>query len=323
MNPNVKIIILNWNGWEDTIECLESLYQIDYPNYDIILVDNNSKDESIEKIHDYCAGKLTVQSKFVSYTSENKPIKYYEYSEKRYDTIEMDNKADPSNKLYILKNDKNYGFAEGNNMGIKIALRGDPDYIMLLNNDTVVENDFLSKLVTIAESDKEIGVVGPVIYYYDWDGKTDVPSNICGKVNISSYPGYYDMVEVNKHVDPANADCDWVSGAAMMLKVRDIPIKYLNNQLFFGNEDIDLCINLKNLGYKIINVHSARIWHKEGVSRKKRSSAVIKKVMMEIEVNLKFLKLHNKHYYLYLPLYLLQITLLYIRVSIGKVLPKN
>ena len=67
-----------------------------------------------------------------------------------------------------------------------------------------------------------------------------------------------------------------------------------------------------------MNVHTSRIWHKEGVSRKKRSSAVIKKVKMEIEVNLKFLKLHNKHYDFYLPLYLLQVTILYIGVFIGK-----
>ena len=48
--PRVSVIILNWNGWDDTIECLESLYQIDYPNYDIVLVDNDSKDDSIERI---------------------------------------------------------------------------------------------------------------------------------------------------------------------------------------------------------------------------------------------------------------------------------
>jgi len=47
--PKVSIIILNWNGWEDTIECLESLYQITYPNYDVIVVDNGSEDESVDK----------------------------------------------------------------------------------------------------------------------------------------------------------------------------------------------------------------------------------------------------------------------------------
>lgn len=317
MNPKVKIIILNWNGWEDTIECLESLYQIDYPNFDVFVVDNDSKDESIDKIHMYLDGKLEVESKFLNYDPDNKPIKYLEYSEDRYPQLDSSDGVDAKN-LYILKNNENYGFAEGNNIAIKIALRSKPDYIMLLNNDTVVEHDFLNKLVEVAEEDDKVGVVGPVIYYYDYDGRTDVPSNICGVVNIKHYPGYYDMVDKDLTVKPGNLECDWVSGAAMMIKTREVPIKYLNNQLFFGNEDIDMCINLKKMGYKIVNVHSSTIWHKEGVSRKKRSSAVIKKVKMEIEVNLKFLKLHNKHYRWYLPIYLLQVAALYTKVLVGK-----
>ena len=56
--PRVSIIILNWNGWKDTIECLESLYKINYPNYDVIVIDNDSKDGSIEKIKEYCNGKI-------------------------------------------------------------------------------------------------------------------------------------------------------------------------------------------------------------------------------------------------------------------------
>jgi len=64
--PSVAIIVLNWNGWQDTIECLESLYQISYPNYEIIVVDNGSKDESIENIKKYCEGKIKVKSKFLN-----------------------------------------------------------------------------------------------------------------------------------------------------------------------------------------------------------------------------------------------------------------
>ncbi|HPX78231.1 MAG TPA: glycosyltransferase, partial [Methanobacterium sp.] len=64
MNPLVSIIILNWNGWQDTLECLESVFQIDYPNYQVILVDNNSQDQSLEKIRKYTQGKITVKSPF-------------------------------------------------------------------------------------------------------------------------------------------------------------------------------------------------------------------------------------------------------------------
>ena len=73
--PKVAIIILNWNGWKNTIECLESLYQIDYPTYEIILVDNGSKDDSVQKIGEYAKGEISVGSSFFSYDSTNKPLK--------------------------------------------------------------------------------------------------------------------------------------------------------------------------------------------------------------------------------------------------------
>ena len=79
--PRVSIIILNWNGWRDTIECLESLYRINYLNYDIIVVDNDSNDESIEKIKEYCNGKTEINSKFFKYSEENKPIEVFEILE--------------------------------------------------------------------------------------------------------------------------------------------------------------------------------------------------------------------------------------------------
>ena len=84
MNSKVSIIILTWNGWKDTIECLESLYQITYPNYDVIVMDNGSEDESIEKIKEYTECKIKVKSEFFEYSGENKPIKIVEYTRELY-----------------------------------------------------------------------------------------------------------------------------------------------------------------------------------------------------------------------------------------------
>ena len=76
-NSLVTIIILNWNGWKDTTECLESVYRINYPNFDVILVDNASEDDSLEKIREYCSGDLKVKSDFFKYiTPKLKIIKY-------------------------------------------------------------------------------------------------------------------------------------------------------------------------------------------------------------------------------------------------------
>lgn len=121
MTPRVSIIILNWNGWKDTIECLESLYQITYQNYDVIVVDNGSEDESLEMIREYCQGKIKVESKFFEYSGENKPIKIVEYAREEAESgggKEKEIEGLPSNrKLVIIKNEKNYGFAGDNNIG--------------------------------------------------------------------------------------------------------------------------------------------------------------------------------------------------------------
>ena len=128
--PRVSVVILNLNGLEHTLECLESLKKITYPNYDVIVVDNASNGDDVkilrEKSGDY---------------------------------------------VHIIENDKNYGFAEGSNIGMRYALRTFcPAYLLLLNNDTVVAPDFLDELVKVAESSDEIGIVGPKIYYYDFEG---------------------------------------------------------------------------------------------------------------------------------------------------------
>ncbi len=166
MNPRISILVLNWNGWRDTIECLESLYQISYPLFDVIILDNGSRDNSLESLRCYSAGDLPVSSKFFEYMSENKPIQILEYtnSEAEVGGGRENEIADlPSNeKLVLIKNDKNYGFAEGNNIGIRYALKVlDPEYILLLNNDTIVDKDFLSELVSVARADDTIGFVGP------------------------------------------------------------------------------------------------------------------------------------------------------------------
>ena len=147
MDPKVSIIILNWNGWQDTIECLESLFQINYPNYDIVLVDNASKDNSIKKIEDYCNGNIKVKSNFFRYKKENKPIKIINLTFKDQQYFfkdEYDIKGLPSQrKIFLIENQLNYGFAEGNNIGIRFSLKTlSPDYLLLLNNDTVVDVTF-------------------------------------------------------------------------------------------------------------------------------------------------------------------------------------
>jgi len=277
MVPRVSIIILNWNGWKDTLECLESFYQITYPNYDVILVDNGSEDESIEKIKEYCEGKIKVESKFFEYSSENKPIKIIEYTREEAEGgggKEGKIKKLPSNrKLILIKNEKNYGFAEGNNVGMRYALRAlSPGYVLLLNNDTVVDREFLSELVRVAEGDEKIGVVGPKMYYYDFKGQSDVLCSAGGTINpwreqIAAHIG---LGEKDQGQYDEIREVDWIVGCALMLKATTIKrLSLLDPKYFFGHEDVAYCIRAREHGLKVVFVPASRLWHKIGASRAK------------------------------------------------------
>jgi len=135
--PRVAIIILNWNGWLDTIECLESVYQMTYPFYDAIVVDNGSENSSIDKIKEYADGKIHVESPFFTYRVENKPIAYIEYTRQEAEDDGIFGKSLsnvlPPKRLILIKNEKNYGFAEGNNIAIKYVLDTNfQKYILIL-----------------------------------------------------------------------------------------------------------------------------------------------------------------------------------------------
>ena len=268
-NPHVSIIILNWNGWEDTIECLESLYEVNYQNYNVIVVDNGSQDESVQKIKEYCSDKLQIKSPFFEYNPQNKPIDVIEFINDEVGSIKPEINNEVKN-LILIKNRENYGFADGNNIGIKFVLDYfDSDYLLLLNNDTVVDNDFINPLVQFSEADDKIGLVGPKIYSYDRPDEIQTAGfnikwsrgEIVSIGHTKKDKGQYDQIK--------RVDC--VSGCAMFIK-KDVILKmenFLDHEYFLYYEDMDSCVRTKKLGYEILYVPYSKIWHKTSSSSKK------------------------------------------------------
>ena len=141
-----------------------------------------------EKIEEYCKGGLIPKSKFFEYNHKNKPVIISKYTK---DESETGTKVDPqegnlasNRKLTIISNDKNYGFAEGCNAGIRFAVRNGPSYVVLLNSDTVADPRFLLELVKLAEMDQTYGFIGPKVYFYDYDGRDDVINSVGGRLII-------------------------------------------------------------------------------------------------------------------------------------------
>jgi GT2 family glycosyltransferase len=123
--PKISIIVLNWNGKIDTLECLQSVYRIDYTNFDVIVVDNGSSDDSVQAIRDSFP------------------------------------------EVTVLETNENLGFAGGNNVGIRYALKNGADYIFLLNNDTIVDPRILKQFIEVSKSIDDRGILGAKIYYYN------------------------------------------------------------------------------------------------------------------------------------------------------------
>ncbi|KKI00366.1 hypothetical protein EO95_13910 [Methanosarcina sp. 1.H.T.1A.1] len=304
MFPKVSIIILNWNGWKDTIECLESLYQIDYPNYDVIVVDNASKNESIEKIKEYAKGEIEVKSKFFIFNPDNKPKKVIEYTtdglESKNENLEKYENLDSDRKLIIIKNDENYGFAEGNNIAIRYALKTlKPGYVLLLNNDTVVDNYFVKELVTIGERDKSIGIIGPKIYYYDRDGKNNVIWFAGGKIGKWSGKTYHlGRDKEDKDIYDEIKECEYLTGCAILLRRNLVEqLKGFDSSYFAYYEDVDLSVRATRRGWKNVYVPTSKVWHKVSKSTTKRGKKFSPTTIYYITRNkILFMKKHKSKF---------------------------
>ncbi len=195
VTPKVAIIVLNWNGWRDTIECLESILRNDYFNYQIIVVDNNSSNNSMEYIKEWAEGrqevltsKVTHPLYYLSYPPVKKPIPYVYYTHEGAEeggNVELENrlmnkliseksrtKLSVHSPIYLSTNyplvfiqtGGNLGFASGNNVGIRYALSHNADFVYVFNNDIVAPKDFILKTVNFFEEQAEdVALIGPKI----------------------------------------------------------------------------------------------------------------------------------------------------------------
>lgn len=236
MEKKIAIILLNYKGYEDTKACINSLKEIDYKNFNVIVVDNDSQDGSFEKLQQDFSVKADGHS-----GDQNAALEAAHF-------ITVGNE-----ELHFMASGKNGGFAYGNNIGIEYALDKGADYVLLINTDTLVEKDFLNILVEEAESREDVGVVTGKILY---ESKRDSVWFGGGEINWSRFYGAHSHYEDARYIT-------FSTGCLMLIKKNVFEkVGLLPEQYFMYYEDVDFCATLQEDGFKIYYTPKSVIYHK-------------------------------------------------------------
>ena len=219
-SPTVALIVLNWNGQEYLEACMTSLLGLDYPDPEIVMVDNGSTDNSVTYVSDQFPSVRTIET------------------------------------------GRNLGYAGGMNVGMELTRS---DIAVLLNNDIIVEKDWLAELVRCMESDKCIGIAGCKVLFTD--NKT--LQHAGGYISLPlGLPDHYGYRETDRGDYDTMVDAEYVTGAAMA--IRRSVVEQLSGMdadffpIYF--EDVDICFRAREKGWRVVYAPKSRLVHLESAT---------------------------------------------------------
>jgi GT2 family glycosyltransferase len=247
--PKTFILLLNWNGWRDTLECLESLRALDYPNFQIVICDNGSTDGSATRIADWL--------------NENQ-ISFLRLSRGDAEAYRLPLKE----RLIIIENGENLGFAGGNNVGLRFALAQDAKYVWLLNTDASVAPNALQKLVEQMEANPKAGQCGStILYYYARD-----TVQVFGGGGFNFWTGESYQIGGYAPFQPPVSRKDvlrklrYVMGASLLVSRRFLEeVGLMEEGYFLYCEEIDWALRGKNK-FELDYAPDSIVYHKDGAS---------------------------------------------------------
>ena len=228
--PKIGIVILHHEKKELIRTLLESLLRTHYTNYEVVVMDNGSKDGSIDFV-----------------------------------------RASYSQDVSVVRSDTNLGFTAANNMVLR-ATQGKYKYVVLLNNDTQVDPNWLTELAKVAEADPTIGALQPKIKSLRDKRKFEYVGAAGGMIDVYGYPfargRLFDTVEEDKGQYDDLAEIFYTGGAAMFFRGSVLAEVGLLDELFHSYfEETDLCWRILLGGYKVKYVPSSIVYHLGGATK--------------------------------------------------------
>jgi GT2 family glycosyltransferase len=242
--PTVAVIVLTWNGKALTVECLDSLANVNYASLDVIVVDNASSDGTADAVSQRFGERVT-----------------------------------------LVINEHNLGFAGGNNVGIRRALDSGADYILLLNNDTTVDTELIGALIDVFSQYPKTGIAGPKIYY------ATPPDHIWfagGEISLMRGTArHIGIREIDKGQYNDVREVDYITGCALMARRAVFEeVGALDDSYRAYYEDADFCMRARRAGHEIRYTPHGRVWHKISASTGGQVSR--RKITTKFKSTLKF-----------------------------------
>ncbi|MDI9862205.1 glycosyltransferase family 2 protein [Flectobacillus roseus] len=271
VESKVGIVVLNYNTWEDTLECLGSLLKLDYLNYSIVIVDNDSKNDSMERILQWANGYFSIfLTKESSYKEYSIPSLYditsNEVTGGKYYTKEVILDENKKVTLTFINSGINGGYAAGNNIGIQYLLdRGDTDFFWILNNDTVVDSNALNNtfdtIYQLESQGNKLGIFGHRLTYYFTPDTFQASFYLYNKFLATTRP----VVDISNNYILLDLERAYPTGASIIVSkqfIKEVGLMSEDYFLYFEEPDWAFRANVK--GFKLLIINNACIFHKEG-----------------------------------------------------------
>ena len=251
MPKNVSITLLTWNDWENTVACLESIFQNNYQYFDVIIINNGSDEHHIEKIYEWADNKIEIDDEEIEF-NKNKKIEIID--------VTNSNKKIKDNyrNIYIINQKKNIGLAPAVNKGFKFAIENKYDLISRIDCDFIISKNYIMNMISLFTNDDIVAASPKIKHAYLrhtvwW----------CGFKSSWSYLKFQRTMNLKKKriIDNKNIqgiiDTDAIAGCCSFYKTSAITKVGLEDEDFeFGPEDAELSFRLKKIGRLVANLNT-------------------------------------------------------------------
>lgn len=240
LNKKLAIVVLMWNDWKNTKECLNSLLKQNYKNFQIVLVDNNSEKKFINKLYEWKKNKSFIE-------------------------IEKYKKKNIKKRIVFIRNKINLGCGYGHNTGFNYSIFNNFQYTARIDNDMVAPPNLIKNLVKILDSNNKIFGISPKIMFYHkknliWWRGTQIGNSLKFQRHMRNYKyGEKDMA----HKENILAKTDSIAGCASIMRTNRLKLVGLSDKdFFYGPEDVELSFRLKQDKDSLAVSLNNKIYHK-------------------------------------------------------------